>query len=171
METFRSMGAECSEEFVDIPDSDQMNVKEKCRRKYVESDDSATEESIGHTESYQTESRQQNRASDETAPKAVPTSMKQKRSGTVGNDAERVEQNKSTKKAQSKQRTHGRKGKEATVSILSTMEWTMTPGQFKRKIRSKSTRNTARKTIDIQGRGGTRMNTPIPELGLNRNTV
>ena len=43
----------------------------------------------------------------------------------------------------------------------------MTPGQFKRKIRSKSTRNTARKAIDIQGRGGTRMNTLILELGMN----
>ena len=57
METFRNMGAECSEEYVDIPGSDQRNVKEKCRRKHVESDDSAMVESIGHTESYQTESR------------------------------------------------------------------------------------------------------------------
>ena len=171
METFRSMGAECSKEYVDIPDSDQRNVKEKCRRKHVESDDSATVESIGHTKSYQTESGEQDEASDETAPKAVPTSMKRKRCGTADSDVERVEQNKITEQAQSKQRTHSRKEKEATIPILSTMEWTMTPGQFKRKIRSKSTRNTARKAIDIQGRGGTRMNTPIPELGMNRNTV
>ena len=148
-----------------------MNVKAKCRRKYVENDDSATEESIGHTESYQTASREQDGASDETAPKAVLTSMKRKRSGTAGNDTERVEQNKITEQAESKQQTHSRKGKEATVPILSTMEWRMTLGQLTRKIRSKSTRNTTRKTIDIQGRGGTRMNTPIPELGLNRNTV
>ena len=156
METFRSMGAECSEKYVDIPDSDQRNVKEKCRRKHVESDDSSTEESIGYIESYETESGEQDEesgeqdeASDETTPKAVPISMKRKRSGTTGSDAERVEQNKITEHAQSKQQTHGRKGKEATVPILSTMEWIMTPGQFKKKIRSKSTRNTARKAIDI----------------------
>ena len=56
IETFRSMDAEYSKEYVDIPDSDQRNVKEKCRRKHVESDDSATKESIGHIESYETES-------------------------------------------------------------------------------------------------------------------
>ena len=78
METFRSMGAECSEEYVDIPDSDQRNVKEKCQRKHVESDDSAMEESIGHTESYEIESREQDETSDEIAPKAVLTSMKRK---------------------------------------------------------------------------------------------
>ena len=50
------MGAECSEEYVDIPNSDHRNVKEECRRKHVENDDSAMEESIGHTESYETES-------------------------------------------------------------------------------------------------------------------
>ena len=50
------MDKECSEEYVDILDSDWRNVEKKFRRKYFGSNDSTTEESIGHTEAYHTES-------------------------------------------------------------------------------------------------------------------
>ena len=171
METFVRMGGKCFEEYVDIPNSGRRNVEKKCRRKYFGSDDSTTEESIRHTEAYHTESGEQVEASDEIAPKAVPTGGKQKRIGTPIIDTERAVQNKSTERAQSKHQIHGRKGKEAVVPILSIAEWTLTPGQFKKGIRSKSTRKTASKAFDIQDRGGPRMSTPIPEPGTKRNTV
>ena len=171
METFVRMSGECSEEYVDILGSERRNVEKKCRRKYFGSDYSTTEESIGYTKAYHTESGEQVEASDETAPKAVPTGVKRNQIGTPVIDTERAVQNKSTERAQSKHQTHSRKGKEAAVPILSTAEWTFTPGQFKKGIRSKSTRKTTSKAFDIQGRGGPRMSTPIPEPGTKRNTV
>ena len=122
METFVRVGGECSEEYVDIPDSGRRNVKKKSRQNHFGSDDSTIEESIGHTEAYHTESGEQIEASDKTTPKAIPTGVKRKRIGTLVINTERAVQNKITKQAQSKQRTQGRKGKEATLPILSTVE-------------------------------------------------
>ena len=70
------MGGECSEEYIDIPDSGRRNVEKKSRQKYFGSDDSTLEESIAHIEAYHTESGEQGEASDETAPKAVSTGVK-----------------------------------------------------------------------------------------------
>ena len=78
METFVRMGGECFEKYVDIPYSGRRNVEKKFRRKLFDSDDSTMEESIGHTEAYHTESGEHVETSDKTAPKAVPTGMKQK---------------------------------------------------------------------------------------------
>ena len=76
MKTFVRMGGECSEEYVDIQDSGRRTVEKKSRRNYYGSDDSTTEESIGHTETYHTESGEQEEASDETTLKAVLTGVK-----------------------------------------------------------------------------------------------
>ena len=76
METSVRMGGECSEEYVDIPDSGRRTVEKKSRQNYYGSDDSTTEESIGHTETYHTESGEQEEASDKTALKAVPIGVK-----------------------------------------------------------------------------------------------
>ena len=76
METSVRMGGECSKEYVDIPDNGRRTVEKKSRRNYYGSDDSTTEESIGHTETYHTESGEQEEASDETALKAVPIGVK-----------------------------------------------------------------------------------------------
>ena len=153
METFVRIGGKCYEEYIDIPDSGWRNVEKKSRRKYFGSDDSTMEESIRHIKAYHTESGEQDEASDEIAPKAVPIGVKQKRIGTPIIDTERAVQNKITERAQSKQRIDSRKGKEATVPILSTAEWTLIPGQFKKGIRSKSTRKTTSRVFDIQDRG------------------
>ena len=88
METFARMGGECSEEYIDIPDSGRRNVEKKSRQKYFGSDDSTSEESIMHIEAYYTESGEQGEASDETASKVVPTGMKRKRIGTPVIDTE-----------------------------------------------------------------------------------
>ena len=88
METFVKMGAECSKEYVDILDSGRRNVEKKSRRKHLDSDDSTTEESIGHTEVYHTESGEQVEAREETALKVVPTSVKRKRIGSLVIDVE-----------------------------------------------------------------------------------
>ena len=90
METFVRMGRECSEEYVDIPDNGWRNVEKKFRRKHFGSDDSTTEESIGHTEAYHTESGEQVEASDDSAPKAIPIGVKRKRIGTLVIDTERA---------------------------------------------------------------------------------
>ena len=56
MEPFVRMGAECSKEDVDIPDSGLLNVEKNSRRKHFDSNDSITEESISHSEAYHIES-------------------------------------------------------------------------------------------------------------------
>ena len=94
METFVRMGEECSEEYVDIPDSSRGNVEKKSRRKRFGSDDFTTEESIGHIEAYHTESGEQVEASDKTALKAILTSVKRKRIGTPIINTEQAVQNK-----------------------------------------------------------------------------
>ena len=76
VETFVRMSEECSEKYVNIPDSGRRNVEKKSRRNFFDSDDSTTEESITHTEAYRTESEEQIETSDETAPKVVPTGVK-----------------------------------------------------------------------------------------------
>ena len=121
METFVRMGAKSSEKYIDIPDSGWRNVEKKSRRKYFDSDDSTTEEAIGHTEAYHSESGEQVEASKETAPKVVLTGVKQKQIGSLIIHAERAVPNKSTEWAQSKQSTHGGMRKEAAISILSTV--------------------------------------------------
>ena len=88
METFVKMGGECFEEYIGIPNSGRRNVEKKSRRKHFGSDDSTTEESIGYTEAYHIESGEQVEASDESALKAVPTGVKQKRIGTPVIDTE-----------------------------------------------------------------------------------
>ena len=90
METHVRMGGECSKEYVDIPDNGWRNVEKKFRRKIFGSDDSTMEESIGHTEAYHTENGEQVEASDDFAPKAIPTSVKQKQIGTLVIDIERA---------------------------------------------------------------------------------
>ena len=68
-------------------------------------------------------------------------------------------QNKITERAESKQGIYDQKGKEAAIPILSTAEWTSTPRQFTKGIRSKLMKKTASKAVDIQGRRGPRMST------------
>ena len=149
METFVRMDIEYSKEYVNIPDSGRKNVEKKSRQKHVDSNDSTTEESIEHTEAYHSESGEQVEASEETALKAVPIVVKRKRIGSPIIHAKRAGPNKSTERAQSKQSTPSRMEKEAVVSIFFTAEWTVTPRQFKKGIRSKRTRKTASKAFEI----------------------
>ena len=165
------MDGECSIEYIDIPDSGRRNVEKKSKQKYFDSEDSTTEESIGHIEAYLTESGEQLETNDETAPKAISTGVKRKQIGSPVIDAERVMQNKISECTQSKKWTHGRMKKDVAVPILSTTELTFTLGQFKKGIWSKSTRKTASKAFEIQGRGGPRMSIPIPKPGMKINTV
>ena len=171
METFVRMDVECSEEYIDIPDSGRRNVEKKSKLKHVDSDDSTMEESIEHIKAYHSESEEHVEASEETAPKAVPIGVKRKQIGSPVIHTEQTVPNKSTEWAQSKQSIPSRMGKEVVVSILSTAEWTVTPRQFKKGIQSKRTRKTASKAFDIQGRGGPRRSTPIPKPGRTRNTL
>ena len=79
MEPFVRMDGECSEKYVDIPDSGRRNVEKKSRCKYFDNEDSTTEESIRHTKAYYIKNGEQVETSDETAPKAIPTGIKRKR--------------------------------------------------------------------------------------------
>ena len=171
MEKSVKMGGECSEDYIDIPDSGRRNVEKPSRRKLIGSDDSTKEESITHTETYQTESEDQIETSEETTSKAIPTDVKRNRIGIPVSDDKRAVQNKITERAESKQGIYGRKGKDEAVPILSTPKWPFTSKQFTKGIRSKSTRNTASTAVDIQGRGGPRMSTPTLVPGLKKNTV
>ena len=56
MEPIVRMGEVCSEQDVEIQDSDMMNVKKKNRLEHFDDDDSTTEESIGLSKAYHTES-------------------------------------------------------------------------------------------------------------------
>ena len=87
MEPFVRMSAKCSKEDVDIPDSGLMNVEKKFRRKHFDGDDSTMEEAISQSEAYHIGSGEQVEASVETAPKAVPRSLKRKRIDTPVFDA------------------------------------------------------------------------------------
>ena len=88
MEPIVRMGEVCSEQDVEIQDSGMMKVKKKNRLKHFDGNDSTTEESIGLSKAYHTESREQDEASEETGPKAILRGLKRKKIGSPVFDAE-----------------------------------------------------------------------------------